>query len=108
LLNDPDPIVRRTAAVALTKLGDPAGQDIIQRMLASPVADVRMMAVEADRSITPAKRLSILVPILHDEEPLNRIKAAELLMTEDPTQAKSVLVASCRSPILRFGAGRGA
>jgi HEAT repeat protein len=67
-------------------------------MLRSPVADVRLMAVEADPSMTVAERLRVIRPILLDSDPLVRAKAAELLARDDPEAAKPVLVALLRDP----------
>jgi HEAT repeat protein len=98
LLSDPTVEVRSRAARALTGFGDSAGRDIIEKMLHSPVADVRLMAVEADPSMTASERLLVLRPILFDSDPLVRAKAAELLARDDPAAAKPVLEALMHDP----------
>ena len=108
LVNDPYIEVRGKAALALARLGDSGGQALVASMLRSPVSDVRLRALDADRSINPAERMAQLRDILSDQDPLTRVAAAEILAKEDATSAKAVLVALLQHPdyIVRQEAGR--
>ena len=70
LLTDQVIEVRGRAALALARLGDSSGQAIVASMMRSPVGDVRLRALDADRSISSGERISALRDILADPDPL--------------------------------------
>lgn len=98
LLQDPFIEVRAKAALALTSLGDASGRATVEAMLRSPVADVRLRALQMDPSITAEKRALIIRPILVHEDPQVRLMAAEMIARDEPETARPVLVALTRDP----------
>jgi HEAT repeat protein len=107
-LADPDPLVRATAAVALARFGDPEGESRVKEMLASPVADTRLLAAEAYAGQTTGAWIEALVPLLEDPDGLNRLRAAELLGPVRPELARPVLekAAADPNPVVRSEAAR--
>ena len=97
LLSDSYIEVRTKTALALARLGDSAGRDVVSAMLRSPVPDVRLIALEADPSIAGGQRSSIIRSVLTDRDPLNRVRAAEMLARDDPDEARAALIALTRN-----------
>jgi HEAT repeat protein len=107
-LNDPDPLVRASAAVALARFGDPAGEARVKEMLESPVADYRLLGAEAYAGRTEGAWIAALEPLLEDPNGLNRLRAAELLAPVKPELARPVLekAATDPNPVVRADAAR--
>ena len=84
--------VRMAAAAALFRLNDLSGYDQLQKWLESPVADVRLSAVQAlatsptDCSWVPAARA-----LTADPDPMMRLGAAQALAPEDPELSRTTL-----------------
>ena len=70
----------------------------MDRMKQSPVAHVRLLAVQADPSMTAAERRLIIQPALTDSDPMVRVLAAELIAPDDPQLARSILLGLIRDP----------
>ncbi len=76
LLDDPDPRIRATAAVALAGSPDPAHVDTAERALLALTSDTRAEAAAARRDvaiairqITDARFRRLLIPLLYDPDP---------------------------------------
>lgn len=109
LLADPSGQVQQAAAIALVKLGDPQGEPLVEKMLASGVGDLVLAAAEAlpNESARWADRVR---PVLESEDPVERLRAAHLLRDVFPAEAASVLRDSLASDnvVLRDEAARTA
>ncbi|HXG57127.1 MAG TPA: HEAT repeat domain-containing protein [Vicinamibacterales bacterium] len=84
------PLVRHTAAVALARLGDPAGQEEVSRMLAMDVPDIKLMAAAAWDG-RPGPWIDTVRPLLANQDGLVRLEAARLIAPIDPDAARLVL-----------------
>jgi hypothetical protein len=93
-----DQMVRPWAAVALARLGDPEGAAIVQEMLGSPVADIRLLAAEAYAGKAHGPWVDALTPLLEDPNGLTRIRAAELLADAAPEKAREALTRALSDP----------
>jgi HEAT repeat protein len=104
-LSDPDPLVRRTAAAAMTTLRTPAGVGALSRSLSDPQADVRVEAVRALGMIDDDGVPPVLIAALKDPELRVREMAAEALTRwHSPAVARQLAVA-LSAPDLRRPAG---
>ena len=90
LLADPGP-VGRAAALALRMLGSDAGSDRMARILASDVPDVQLLGAAASAHAKIPGWENPVRPLLQAADPLTRLRAAELLLELDPTEARRVL-----------------
>ena len=87
-LNDPDGLVRASAAVALARMGDQAGSTIVAQMENSPVTDVRLLAAEASAAEGASGAWTgTATAALRDPDPLTRLSAAQLLLRHAPESA---------------------
>lgn len=107
LMTDQDPFVRSSAAVALTRLGDQAGQTVVNRMLDSEVPDLRLMAAEAWNG-QPGPWVEGIRPLLNNMDGTIRLQAARLIAPVDPAAADRVLSAAAahENPAIRAEAAR--
>ena len=99
---DQDPFVRFSATVALARLGNAQGQQGVLEMLASPVADIRLMAAEAwDGKDGPW--VAAITPLLTDYNGVVRLRAAALLAPVDPEAAHRTLTEALKdsNPAIR-------
>ena len=96
LLNDPE--VHSFAAVALTRLGDGAAENIVEQLLQSPVFEVRLLAAQAYEGREAGPWVQALMPALQDPNGLTRIRAAELLAPVAPEAARAVLLEAANDP----------
>ena len=80
-LNDPDPLVRRQAAEALGKIGDPRAIEPLIAIMSDPDPLIRRQAIQALRRINDPIAANTLIKILvdKDEQPYVRATAAEAL-----------------------------
>jgi HEAT repeat protein len=103
-----NPETRSFAAVALTRLGDPQSENVVQELLKSPSFDVRILAAQAYEGKGPGPWSQALMPALEDPNGLTRIRAAELLAPVAPEAARPVLVnaASDPNPVIRADVSR--
>lgn len=77
---DPDGAVRVLANASLARLGDPAAQEALRALAASPVLDLRLLAVEASAPTSPnGEWVAVAQAGLTDPDPLVRLRAAGLL-----------------------------
>jgi len=100
-LNDADPPVRIMAAAALTRLGDNSGAEIMRSIENSPVADFRLLAIEASAPGNPTGPwVGVATAALKDFDPFSRLRAAELLLqyAADPAPARDLLLGSLADP----------
>lgn len=104
-LSDPDPLVRRTAAVAMTTLRTPAAVGGLARSLADPQVDVRVEAVRALGLIDDDGVPPVLLATLKDPELRVREMAAEALSRWHSPAVARQLAAALASPDLRRPAG---
>jgi cyclophilin family peptidyl-prolyl cis-trans isomerase/HEAT repeat protein len=77
LLRDPDALVRRRAALAVGRTGDPDGVGALVAALADPVEDVRAQAAFALGVLGAAEAVPPLAAALKDPAPIVRGRAAE-------------------------------
>ncbi|HYT77947.1 MAG TPA: HEAT repeat domain-containing protein [Actinomycetota bacterium] len=104
-LSDPDPVVRRTAAAAMTTLRTPAAVGALTRSLADPQVDVRVEAVRALGMIDDDGVPPVLIGTLKDPELRVREMAAEALMRWHSPPVARQLAGSLGLPDLRRPAG---
>jgi HEAT repeat protein len=77
---DQDVGVRIMANAALARLGDPSGQDAMRELASSPVADVRLLAVEGSAPADPnGAWVAVAKSAMQDADPLVRLRAAGLI-----------------------------
>jgi HEAT repeat protein len=79
LLHDPDPGVRRRAALAAGRIGDASLALGIADRLTDPVPEVREMAAFALGLAGDARMAARLVPVLKDRDPHVRARAVEAM-----------------------------
>jgi HEAT repeat protein len=104
-LSDPDPVVRRTAASAMTTLRTPGAVPALTRSLADPQVDVRVEAVRALGLIDDDGVPPVLIDTLKDPELRVREMAAEALTRWHSPAVARKLGAALASPDLRRPAG---
>jgi len=106
-LTDSDPVVRASAAVALARLGDVGGQTLVDQMLNSDVADLRLLAAEAWDG-EPGPWVAAIRPLLDNRDGLIRFHAAGLIAPVDPEAARQVLNEGLSdiNPVVRAEAAR--
>jgi len=104
-LSDPDPLVRRTAAAAMSTLRTPAAVGSLSRSLADPQVDVRVEAVRALGMIDDDGVPPVLIAALKDPELRVREMAAEALTRWHSPAVARQLAAALGSPDLRRPAG---
>jgi HEAT repeat protein len=92
-----DPEVRSYAAVALTRLGDADGEQVVQELLQSPVLDLRVLGAQAYEG-KEGPWVQALMPALKDPNGLTRVRAAELLAPVAPEAARPVLLEAAKDP----------
>ena len=92
---DPDPALRRRAALAIGRVGIEEGVDLLQPALDDPEIDVRASAAFALGLIGARRAVPALVTALSDPAPIVRGRAAEALgLVGDDTAAGAVAQAS--------------
>jgi HEAT repeat protein len=91
LLSDENPQVRSKAALALKRLGDPAGNSRAQAMLRSDAGSARLEALEADPIADRNDKVAEARRLMNDPDPLNRVKGAEAIAGDEPAAAHAVL-----------------
>ena len=103
-----DPATRTFASIALARLGDSDAEQVVQELLQSPVADLRLIAAEAYADRGPGPWVQALMPLLQDRNGLTRVRAAELLSAAAPEAAAATLAeaASDPNPVVRGDASR--
>lgn len=104
-LEDPHPLVRRTAAAAMTMLRAPAAVPALARSLSDPQAEVRVEAVRALGLIDDDAVPDRLIGCLKDPEVRVREMAADALARWHSPAVARRLAAALRSPDLRRPAG---
>lgn len=104
-LSDPHPLVRRTAAAAMTTLRTPAGVGALSRSLSDPQAEVRVEAVRALGMIDDDGVPPVLIAALKDPELRVREMAAEALTRWHSPAVARRLAAALAAPDLRRPAG---
>lgn len=104
-LQDPHPLVRRTAAAAMTMLRAPAAVPALARSLSDPQAEVRVEAVRALGLIDDDAVPDRLITCLKDPEVRVRQMAADALARWHSPAVARRLAAALRSPDLRRPAG---
>lgn len=79
LVADPDPRIRRRAALAVGRVGLPEGAALVRPLLADADSDVRQMAAFALGLLADTPSVPALTAALQDAEPRVRGRAAEAL-----------------------------
>lgn len=107
LMTDADPFVRSTAAVALGRMGDDQGMAVVERMLQSEVADLRLMAAEAFNG-QGGPWISAIRPLLDNRDGVTRLQAARLIAPVDPEAARRTLqeASGDTNPVIRAEAAK--
>jgi len=107
-LQDPHGLVSGAAALSLTRLRDPEGEDRASRMLESEVADVRLSAASAFAERGNGPWVAVVMPLLQDPNGLTRLTAAELVANIHPDAARNTLAAALadNNPVIRAEAIR--
>jgi HEAT repeat protein len=93
-----DETIRPWATVALARLGDTEALAAVEQMLASPVADIRLLAAEAYAGKPSGPWVEALTPLLDDRNGLTRVRAAELLAPAAPERARDTLLQALSDP----------
>jgi hypothetical protein len=95
---DVDPAVRFMAAAALARLGSPENGVTLESLAASPVGDMRLFAAsaQADRAGGGAWQAAAEA-LLRDADPLQRLRAAELILKRVQSPAATTVVKSALS-----------
>jgi HEAT repeat protein/cyclophilin family peptidyl-prolyl cis-trans isomerase len=99
---DPDPAIRRRAALAIGRVGMPEGVPVLASALSDPEDDVRASAAFALGLLGDKRGIAPLQAALRDESPLVRGRAAEGLgLIGDGSAAAAVAEASagCRAEL---------
>jgi HEAT repeat protein len=104
-LADPDPRVRRTAAMAMSSLRTPAAVGALARTLSDPHPEVRVEAVRALGMIDDDAVPDILISALKDPEIRVRDTAGEALSRWHSPAVARRLASALASPDLRRPAG---
>ncbi|MEO7275058.1 MAG: HEAT repeat domain-containing protein [Vicinamibacterales bacterium] len=91
LLKDSEPRIRRRAALAVGRVGLPAGVPALSAALADPDAEVRAMAAFGLGLIGDRSAEAALTPLLADGSPLVRGRAAEALGAIDATGSAAAI-----------------
>jgi HEAT repeat protein len=104
-LSDPDPLVRRTAAAAMSTLRTPSGVGALSRSLSDPQAEVRVEAVRALGMVDDDGVPPVLIAALKDPELRVREMAAEALTRWHSPAVARRLAAALAAPDLRRPAG---
>jgi len=102
LVADPEPRVRRRAAIALGRVGSKDGIPALTALLGDADAEIRQAAAFALGLVGDRSAAAALVPLLQDAAPLVRGRAAEglgLMGAEDTAAAIATMTAAlARSP----------
>ena len=103
LREDPDPVVRRRAAEALTRLGgDPANETAVAALadgLRDPIEDVRLAAAQGIRELDPGYAVAELARLLLEDPNHDvRVQAAGALGESGDPEAQPVLEAALADP----------
>ncbi|MBI1874751.1 MAG: HEAT repeat domain-containing protein, partial [Acidobacteria bacterium] len=98
LLNDPIPLVRLNAAAGLRALGDVAGERLLAQWLTGEVVELRIGAAEAFVETNSREWIKPMKALLDDENPISRLRAAELLLRTDADSSWRVVVDALRDP----------
>ncbi|MGH2554251.1 MAG: HEAT repeat domain-containing protein [Actinomycetota bacterium] len=104
-LSDPDPLVRRTAAAAMSTLRTPSSVGALSRSLSDPQAEVRVEAVRALGMVDDDGVPPVLIAALKDPELRVREMAAEALTRWHSPAVARRLAAALAAPDLRRPAG---
>jgi HEAT repeats len=105
---DPVPTVRMFVGIALKRLGQSSADAMIAGLLASQVAEIRLLAGEAYQGSKTRQWVPRIQELGTDPNEQHRVRAAELLACCDPTTATSLLrkAAASPNPLLRREAAR--
>lgn len=104
---DPEPLLRTSALVALARIGNPDARAQVETMLSSEVPDFRLMAAEAWEG-RQGPWVAALEPILQNDAGLLRLQAARLLAPVRPDAAADTLrrASADGNPVVRAEAVR--
>ena len=97
LQKDADPGVRTSATIALARMEDPAALDAVDRMLATNIPDVQILAARAFEG-RPGAWVSAIRPLLDNRDGLTRLDAARAIAPVDPDAARQTLDAALGDP----------
>ena len=102
------PTVRMLASAALTRLGDTSAEPAVAALLKSEVPEMRLMAGQALQASKTAQWMPLVKDLRNDRNPINRIRAAEIVACCDPTWSKGILVEALTNDmaIVRLEAAR--
>jgi HEAT repeat protein len=84
--------------LANAQTGDPQGVADARSMLASEVADIRLLAAEALQSTMPAEVEQAVRPLLTNRDGNYRFRAAAIVGKTDPAAVQSVLTEGLGDP----------
>jgi HEAT repeats len=103
LQQDPDPIVRTRATIALAQLGDPDAMSAVEGMLGSGVPDIQLAAAEAWEG-RPGPWVSVMQSLLDNRDGTTRLRAAGLIAPIDPEAARRTLTEALGdpNPVIRY------
>jgi HEAT repeat protein len=104
-LSDPDPAVRRTAAMSMSSLRSPSGREALARTMSDPQAEVRVEAIRALGLIDDDEVPAVLIQALRDPEVRVREMAAEALSRWRSPAVARRMAEALSSPDLRYPAG---
>ena len=108
LSQDPDGLVRATATLARAKNGDPKSLEAARVMLASDVADIRLIAAEALQTSLPVEAEQAARPLLTNRDGVYRFRAAAIVGRTDPAAVQAVLIEGLgdQNPLVQQEAAR--
>ena len=104
---DSDPAIRQAVPIALARMGDPDALATMDRMLASGIPDLQIMASRAFEG-RPGPWVAAVRSLLDNPEGLTRIEAAQAIAPVDPDAARRVLEAALTdgNPAVRYESAR--
>jgi len=107
LQNDPDPGVRTAATIALARMQDQAALDAVDRMLATNIPDVQIIAARAFEG-RPGAWVPAMRSLLDNRDGFTRLDAAKAIAPVDPDAARQVLDAALSdpNPVVRLESAR--
>ena len=105
---DPDGLVRTTATLARAKNGDAKALEAARVMLASDVADIRLIAAEALQTSLPVEAEQAARPLLTNRDGIYRFRAAAIVGRTDPAAVQAVLIEGLgdQNPLVQQEAAR--
>jgi hypothetical protein len=100
--------VKVFASVALARLNDASSDPVVANLLRSEVPEMRLLAGEALQGSKNKQWMTAVKELRNDRNPVNAVRAAEIIACCDPDWSKGVLIDALTNPmaLMRFEAAR--